>query len=64
MPVNLPEINAQSLTPINGIRLGWAEANIKQENRKDLLVIEVANGTSVSGVFTQNRFLCCTRYLV
>ncbi|WP_440874644.1 bifunctional glutamate N-acetyltransferase/amino-acid acetyltransferase ArgJ [Thalassotalea sp. PLHSN55] len=56
MPVNLPEIDPTLLTPINGIRLGWAEANIKQPNRKDLLVMEIAPGSSVSGVFTQNRF--------
>ena len=56
MPVNLPEISSQTLTPIAGVRLGWAEANIKQLNRKDLLVIEVAKGSAVSGVFTQNRF--------
>ncbi len=56
MPVNLPEIIPSSLAPIQGIRLGWAESNIKQPNRKDLLVIEIANGSTVSGVFTQNRF--------
>lgn len=56
MPVNLPEITPNSLNPIKGIRLGWAEANIKQKNRKDLLVIEIADNSSVSGVFTQNRF--------
>jgi len=56
MPVNLPEINSASLTPIPGIRLGWAESNIKQPNRKDLLVIEISEGSAVSGVFTQNRF--------
>jgi glutamate N-acetyltransferase/amino-acid N-acetyltransferase len=56
MPVNLPEITPNSLAPINGIRLGWAESNIKQPNRKDLLVIEISENSSVSGVFTQNRF--------
>jgi glutamate N-acetyltransferase/amino-acid N-acetyltransferase len=56
MPVNLPEIIPALLTPIQGIRLGWAESNIKQPNRKDLLVIEIAEGSAVSGVFTQNRF--------
>ncbi len=56
MPVNLPEIIPALLTPIQGIRLGWAESNIKQSNRKDLLVIEIADGSTVSGVFTQNRF--------
>lgn len=56
MPVNLPEIIPASLTPIQGIRLGWAESNIKQQHRKDLLVIEICDGSAVSGVFTQNRF--------
>ena len=56
MPVNLPEIDPALLAPIQGIRLGWAESNIKQPNRKDLLVIEIAEGSTVSGVFTQNRF--------
>lgn len=56
MPVNLPEITPALLTPIKGIRLGWAESNIKMPNRKDLLVIDIAQGSAVSGVFTQNRF--------
>lgn len=56
MPVNLPEIIPALLAPIQGIRLGWAESNIKQPNRKDLLVIEISEGSAVSGVFTQNRF--------
>ncbi|XPF95420.1 bifunctional glutamate N-acetyltransferase/amino-acid acetyltransferase ArgJ [Colwellia sp. RE-S-Sl-9] len=56
MPVNLPELIPASLTPIEGIRLGWAESNIKKLNRKDLLIIEIADNSSVSGVFTQNRF--------
>ena len=56
MPVNLPEIVPASLTPIQGIRLGWAESNIKTKNRKDLLVIEICDGSATSGVFTQNRF--------
>jgi glutamate N-acetyltransferase/amino-acid N-acetyltransferase len=56
MPVNLPEINPDLLAPIQGIRLGWAESNIKKPNRKDLLVIEISDGSAVSGVFTQNRF--------
>ncbi len=49
MPVNLPELIPASLTQIQGIRLGWAEANIKKQNRKDLLVIEIAEGSTVSG---------------
>jgi glutamate N-acetyltransferase/amino-acid N-acetyltransferase len=56
MPVNLPSIENQILPPVSGVRLGWSEANIKKPNHKDMLVIEVADGSRVSGVFTQNRF--------
>jgi len=56
MPVNLPKINPALLKPIQGIRLGWTKAFIKKPNRKDLLVIEISDHSSVSGVFTQNRF--------
>ncbi len=42
--------------PISGLKLGIAEAGIKRANRKDILVIRLVPGSSVSGVFTQNRF--------
>ncbi|MGL1956241.1 MAG: bifunctional glutamate N-acetyltransferase/amino-acid acetyltransferase ArgJ [Colwellia sp.] len=69
MPVNLPEIIPALLNPIQGIRLGWAESNIKQPDRKDLLVIELSEGCTISGVFTQNRFCAapvtlCKKHLV
>jgi glutamate N-acetyltransferase/amino-acid N-acetyltransferase len=38
------------------VRLGSAEAAIKKPGRKDLLVIELAPGSRVAGVFTQNAF--------
>lgn len=63
MPVNLPSIESQILPAVNGVRLGWAEANIKRPDHKDLLVIEVADGSRVSGVFTQNRFCAAPVYL-
>jgi glutamate N-acetyltransferase/amino-acid N-acetyltransferase len=44
------------LHPVAGVRLGVAEAAIKKPGRKDLLVIELAPGTRVAGVFTQNTF--------
>ncbi|MFT2090647.1 bifunctional glutamate N-acetyltransferase/amino-acid acetyltransferase ArgJ [Paraglaciecola sp. 2405UD69-4] len=56
MPVNLPSIDDQKLPVVPGVRLGWAEANIKKANRKDILIIELEDETRVSGVFTQNRF--------
>ncbi len=41
---------------VSGVKLGVAEANIKYADRNDLLVIEIDEGASVSGVFTQNAF--------
>ena len=56
MAVNLPLPNKDELKPISGLKLGIAEAGIKRANRKDILVIRLVPGSSVSGVFTQNRF--------
>lgn len=56
MPVNLLPPEASSLLPIRGITLGVAEANIRTPNRKDVMVMQLAEGVHVSGVFTQNRF--------
>jgi glutamate N-acetyltransferase/amino-acid N-acetyltransferase len=56
MAVNLPLPVAADLKPVAGVELGYAEACIRKPNRKDLLVIRLAPGTTVAGVFTQNRF--------
>ena len=56
MPVNSPLPIASELKPVNGLRLGHAEAGIKRPGRKDVLVIELQAGASVAGVFTKNRF--------
>lgn len=56
MPVNLSKPEAASLLPVSGVELGFAEAHIRKPNRKDMLVIKLAQGTRVAGVFTQNRF--------
>lgn len=50
-PGDWPEI-----FPIKGVSLGIASAGIKKIGRQDLLVIAIAEGASVSGVFTQNAF--------
>lgn len=42
--------------PIKGVRIGVARAGIKKPGRLDVLVFEVAEGSSVAGVFTQNAF--------
>lgn len=56
MSVNSPLPIASDLKPVNGLRLGHAEAGIKRSGRKDVLVIELPAGSSVAGVFTKNRF--------
>ena len=42
--------------PVAGVKLAAVEAGIKKANRKDLVVVEVAEGARVAGVFTTNRF--------
>ncbi|MDP1656130.1 MAG: bifunctional glutamate N-acetyltransferase/amino-acid acetyltransferase ArgJ [Hylemonella sp.] len=56
MPVNLSAPNASELLPIAGVRIGVTEAGVRKANRKDLTVVLLDEGTSVAGVFTQNRF--------
>lgn len=56
MPVNLPAPDSASLLPIAGVRIGVTQAGIRKANRKDLTVMLLDEGCSVSGVFTGNRF--------
>ena len=56
MAVNLPSPNPSELYPIRGLRIGVTEAGIRKANRKDLTIVLIDEGASVSGVFTQNRF--------
>lgn len=68
MPVNLTSPAAHTLLPIKGVKLGFAEAFVRKQNRKDVLVITLSEGTSVSGVFTKNQFcaapvLLCKEHL-
>lgn len=56
MAVHLPPLSPSDLLPIAGIQLGYAMAGIKKADRKDVLIITLNPGSSVSGVFTLNRF--------
>ncbi len=56
MPVNLVSPNPADLYPIAGVRIGVAEAGVRKVGRKDLTVVLLDAGASVSGVFTTNRF--------
>ncbi len=54
MAVNLPPLS--TLHPVPGIRLGTARATLRKPDRRDLVVIECAPGTTSAAVFTRNRF--------
>jgi len=44
------------LHAVDGVRIGVAKAGIRKADRKDLTIVLIDEGSSVSGVFTQNRF--------
>src|SRR5690606_31043891 len=50
------EIKAQDLLRVEGARVAAVEANVRYSNRLDLVVMELAPGTTVAGVFTRNAF--------
>ncbi len=56
MPVNYATPAPDQLHAVAGVRLGVTEAGIRKANRRDLTLIELAPGSTVAGVFTQNRF--------
>ena len=56
MPVHLAPPTAAQLHPVQGLRIGVAQAGIKKPGRKDLTLVLIDEGASVGGVFTQNRF--------
>ena len=45
-----------TLHPVTGFKLGTASAGMKTPGRKDLVVMEIAEGSTVVGLFTQNAF--------
>ncbi|GAA6131001.1 bifunctional glutamate N-acetyltransferase/amino-acid acetyltransferase ArgJ [Halopseudomonas sabulinigri] len=54
MPVGLGPLPV--LHPVSGFRLGIASAGIKRVGRKDVVIMEAAEGASIAGVFTTNAF--------
>ena len=56
MPVNLPAPNPAHILPVPGVRLGFAKAQIKNWQRNDVMLMQLAKGSRVAGVFTQNAF--------
>ena len=45
-----------NMFPVAGFRLGIACASIKTPERRDLVLMEMLEGSTVAGVFTQNSF--------
>jgi len=56
MSVNLKVPEAAALAAIAGVELAVVEAGIRKANRRDVLLMRLAEGSSVAGVFTRNRF--------
>ena len=56
MAVNLAAPKPESLHAVSGVELAVAMAGIRKAGRTDLLVIRLAPGSTVAGVFTKNRF--------
>lgn len=50
------EILWPDMHPVDGVRMATANARIKDNDRDDTLVFEIAQGACVSAVFTQNAF--------
>ncbi len=63
MPVNLEAPQRLSLWPVPGVDIGTARAGIRKPDRRDVLVLRLAAGSTVAGVFTRNRF-CAAPVLV
>jgi glutamate N-acetyltransferase/amino-acid N-acetyltransferase len=53
----------EALLPVPGVKLGIARAGIRKADRKDLLLMTLAEGAATAGLFTRNRF-CAAPVLV
>jgi glutamate N-acetyltransferase / amino-acid N-acetyltransferase len=56
MPVNLTPPNPAHIHAVAGVTLGFAKAHIKKWERNDVMLMRLAKGSKVAGVFTQNAF--------
>ena len=50
------EESLPALLPVQGVRLGTVSAGIRKPGRKDLVLVELAEGTAGAAVFTRNAF--------
>src|SRR5690606_38994762 len=56
MAVNLHIPVDEAVFPVAGVDIGVAEAGVRKAARRDLTVFRFAEGTTVAGAFTRNRF--------
>ncbi|MGE8540399.1 MAG: bifunctional glutamate N-acetyltransferase/amino-acid acetyltransferase ArgJ [Acinetobacter sp.] len=56
--VSMPQMHA-----VKGVKIGSAEAYVRYQNRRDLVIFEFAEGTNAAGVFTQNAFCAAPVHL-
>lgn len=54
MPVG--DLSMPVMQPVKGVRIGIAESAVRYQNRKDLVVFEIAEGATTAAVFTQSAF--------
>ena len=55
LPVSPLAVPLPPLPPLAGVRLGAAAAGIRYAGRTDVMMAELAAGTTVAGVFTRNK---------
>ena len=55
LPPSPLAVKLPTLPPLAGVRLGAAAAGIRYQGRTDLVMVELAAGTTVAGVFTSNK---------
>lgn len=62
------DVSFPEMYKVAGVKIGISEAYIRYPNRRDLVVFELAQGSTVAGVFTQSAFaaapvLLCKKHL-
>ncbi len=55
LPVSPLAVALPPLPAMAGVTLGAAQAGIRYQGRTDLVMVELASGTTVAGVFTRNK---------
>jgi glutamate N-acetyltransferase/amino-acid N-acetyltransferase len=50
------DLSMPEMLPVRGVKIGISEAYIRYKNRRDLVVFELEEGSSVAAVFTKNAF--------